>query len=428
MFDARFGYVHENLNKQDPNVMHIDLNSCFATVEQQANPHLRGRPLGVTNRISPHCCMVALSYEAKFRGAKVGMRFDEVKAMIPDLIVVETDPPKYHYVYEKLLAIMKSYSPKVQMKSIDEGIVDFHGTRTGVNNRPLEEICQEIKERLAHDVGSWMKCNIGISTNRFLAKLASNFNKPDGLTVIHHENLEEKYGGLRLVDLPGIAHRFELRLNSRGIVSPIDFLNAPPRVLKKYVFASIIGIHWHQRIRGYEVDDIQTNLGNVGRQHVFNIRTKDERELVKRFSYLCYTTARKLRYNEVMARGIYVYLQFKSGNSWYKRHLFKEMFNDDRGLFENAMSVFNQRPKEEIIVMASITCYHLHKASGSNLQLELFHDRINDEVVTTTIDDINDVFGNQTIMMATALGAHDQVKQKVPFGSTKYLELLCRQT
>ena len=117
-----------------------------------------------------------------------------------------------------------------------------------------------------------------------------------------------------------------------------------------------------------------------------------------------------------MARGIYVYLQFKSGNSWYKRHLFKEMFNDDRGLFENAMSVFNQRPKEEIIVMASITCYHLHKASGSNLQLELFHDRI------------NDVFGNQTIMMATALGAHDQVKQKVPFGSTKYLELLCRQT
>lgn len=94
MFDARFGYVHENLNTQDPNVMHIDLNSCFATVEQQANPHLRGRPLGVTNRISPHCCMVALSYEAKFRGAKVGMRFDEVKAMIPDLIVVETDPPK----------------------------------------------------------------------------------------------------------------------------------------------------------------------------------------------------------------------------------------------------------------------------------------------------------------------------------------------
>jgi hypothetical protein len=91
------------------------------------------------------------------------------------------------------------------------------------------------------------------------------------------------------------------------------------------------------------------------------------------------------------------------------------------------MLVFNQRPKDETITMASITCYHLHKAPNDNLQLELFHDRINDEVITETIDDINDTFGNQTIMMATALGAHSQVKQKVPFGSTKYLELLCRQ-
>jgi DNA polymerase-4 len=334
MFDARFGYIHEKINNEAPNVMHIDLNSCFATVEQQANPHLRGRPVGVTNRISPQCCMVALSYEAKFRGAKVGMRFSEVKDMVPDLIVVETDPPKYHYVYEKLLAIMKSYSPKVQMKSIDEGIVDFHGTRRSVNSRSLEEIGYEIKDRLREDVGSWMKCNIGISTNRFLAKLASNFNKPDGLTVIDHENIEDKYRILKLTDLPGIANRFEARLNRRGIDSPIDFLNAPPRVLKKYVFQSIIGVHWHQRIRGYEVDDVISNLGNVGRQHVFNVRTQDERELVKRFSYLCYTTARKLRYNEVMAKGIYVYLGFQSGASWYKRHLFKEPFNDDRGFLK----------------------------------------------------------------------------------------------
>lgn len=77
--------------------------------------------------------------------------------------------------------------------------------------------------------------------------------------------------------------------------------------------------------------------------------------------------------------------------------------------------------------MASITCYHLHKAEQTNMQLELFHDRLKDEVITETIDDINEVFGNQTIMMATALGAHGVVKQKVPFGSTKYLELLCRQ-
>ena len=94
MFDTRFGYIHPEINHEAPNVMHIDLNSCFATVEQQANPHLRGRPIGVTNRVTPQCCMIALSYEAKQYGAKVGMRHDEVKAMVPGLIVVETDPPK----------------------------------------------------------------------------------------------------------------------------------------------------------------------------------------------------------------------------------------------------------------------------------------------------------------------------------------------
>lgn len=426
MFDTRFGYIHPEINHEAPNVMHIDLNSCFATVEQQANPHLRGRPIGVTNRVTPQCCMIALSYEAKQYGAKVGMRHDEVKAMVPGLIVVETDPPKYHYAYEKLLAIMKSYSPHVEMKSIDEGIINFKGTRN-INSRSLEEIGHEIKQRLRDDIGSWMKCNIGISTNRFLAKLASNYNKPDGLTVINHENLEAKYNELKLTDFPGIAKKFEARLNKRGIDTPIDFLNAPPKVLKKYVFQSIIGVHWHQRIRGYEVDDIETNLGNVGRQHVFNVRTSDERELVKRFSYLCYTTAKKLRYNEVMAKGIYVSLRFKSGNTWFKRHLFTEAFNDDRSLFENAMLIFNQRPKDEIIVLASITCYHLHAAESANMQLDLFHDRLNDEVITETMDDINSVFGNQTIMMAPMLGAHGEVKQKVPFGSTKYLELLCRQ-
>src|SRR5579883_1778586 len=149
--------MRPELNREAPNIMHIDLNSCFATVEQQAHPSLRGRPLGVTNRISPHCCVIAASYEAKARGVYVGMRYDEAKTLVPDLIMLETDPPKYHYVYQKLAAIMKSYSPNIKMKSIDEGIIDFHGTRSVINRRSLTDIGYEIKHRLRWEVGSWMK-------------------------------------------------------------------------------------------------------------------------------------------------------------------------------------------------------------------------------------------------------------------------------
>src|SRR6476646_7629100 len=103
------------LNAEQPQILHIDLNSCFATVEQQARPQLRGRPIGVTNRLTKNACVVAASIEAKAVGVKVGMSFSEAKLLAPSLIMIETDPPKYHYVYKKLVKIMRSYSPNIGM-------------------------------------------------------------------------------------------------------------------------------------------------------------------------------------------------------------------------------------------------------------------------------------------------------------------------
>src|SRR5437868_15512627 len=108
---------HLPLNRAAPQILHIDLNSCFAMVEQQARPLLRGRPVGVTNRKTPNACVVAASYEAKALGVRVGMTFREAQILVPGLILVETDPPKYHHVYQKLVAIMHSYSPRIGMKS-----------------------------------------------------------------------------------------------------------------------------------------------------------------------------------------------------------------------------------------------------------------------------------------------------------------------
>jgi len=422
-----------DLNTAPPSIMHIDLNSCFATIEQQSRPSLRGRPVGVTNRITPHCCMIALSYEAKRVGAKVGMRHDEVRGMVPNLIVLETDPPKYHHAYQKLVEIMKSYSPKVKMKSIDEGIIDFSGSNHALNMRShnstkaLEQIGYEIKQRLKEELGCWMKCNVGIAPNRFLAKLAAGFNKPDGLTVIDHRNIEEIYSKLVLQDFPGIASRFEKRLKEKGVTTPLEFLHAPYMTLRKGVFKSIVGEHWYKRIRGYEVDDVETNLGIVGKQFVMDNKTTDEREIKKRFSYLCYSTGRKLRYNEVAARGIYVYLQLANGESWFKRHLFERPFHSDKDVFANAMFILDQREKTIPITMMSITCYHLSPLNGVDTQLELFKDIEQEENLTETIDDINDYFGLPSISFATSLGGHNIVKQKIPFGSTKYFELLCKR-
>src|SRR3990167_9099632 len=214
------------LNREQPLVMHIDLNSCFATVEQQARPLLRGKPVGVTNRLTKNACVVAASIEAKALGVKVGMTFSDAKVLAPDLIMLETDPPKYHHVYQILVNIMQSYSPLVIMKSIDEGIINFAGTTSVVNQRPLADIGYEIKQRLRDEVGCWMRCNIGVAPNRFLAKTAASLHKPDGLDVIDHTNLRKTLAQLKLTDLSGIAERNQARLNACGIYTPLQFLDA----------------------------------------------------------------------------------------------------------------------------------------------------------------------------------------------------------
>lgn len=405
--------------------MHIDLNSCFAMVEQQARPSLRGKPLGVTNRLTKQACMVALSYEAKKFGAKVGMRRDEVEALVPGLLILETDPPKYHYVYQKLVAIMKSYSPNVVMKSIDEGIIDFTGTRSTINKRGLEDIGREIKQRLKEEVGVWMTCNVGISTNRFLAKLAAGQNKPDGLTRIDHTNVRAWLGRLQLTDLPGIASHFEARLMAASITTPLQFLDAPAHVLHKQVFRSKNGDDWHQRLRGHEVDDYATKLGVVGRQYVLDGASRDDELLRNRLAHLSFSAARKLRFNARAARGVMVYARMQTGDYWMQRKMFKSYVYSDQTIFERAIYLFNQRPKHLLVKEMGVSCYGFELLDQTTAQTDLFGEQQHAEQLTDAIDEANDRYGAGTISFAVAIGAHKQIKQKLPFGSIKYFELLC---
>jgi DNA polymerase-4 len=413
------------INVEQPQILHIDLNSCFATVEQQARPMLRGRPVAVTNRLTKNACVVAASYEAKALGVKVGMGFTEAKLLAPDLIMVETDPPKYHYVYKKLIKIMKSYSPNIGMKSIDEGIIDFHGTRANVNKRSLVVIGQEIKQRLREEVGSWMKCNIGIAQNRFLAKTAASLHKPDGLDIITPKNLRQTFSSLKLTDLTGIAERNQARLNAAGIFTPLQFLDASPDVLVRKVFKSVCGEDWHKRLRGHEIDDVEHDTKTVGRQFVMDEWRPGEEVLHSRLSHLCETTAMKLRHRGLAARGIYLYLRYANGDIWYERQMFKTPVFTGSDVYRRALLVFNHRPRDDWVRMMALSCYKLEHSNTSQLSLL---EEVNKEVwLSQAIDTINNAYGEFTITYASSLAAKGLIKQKIPFGSTRYFELLCNR-
>lgn len=404
-------------NQETPLVMHVDLNSCFASIEQQSRPRLRGRPVVIVNRATEHTGIVTASYEAKALGIEALMKLKDVRKIVPDVVAIESDPAKYKYVYRRLLAIMQDYSAHVTMKSIDEGIIDFHAAPEAIRQRDLVVIGYEIKQRLRDEVGVAMRCNVGISTNRFLAKTAAGLHKPDGLDVIGPDNLREVLGSLKLTSLTGIAWRNEARLNAVGITTPLEFLAASEETLRKIVFKSVDGTKWYKRLRGWEVDDIATKMGRVGRQYVLERFDLTYQEILQRLHHLCESVGWRLRHQGLSARGIYVYARTPAGY-WHSCQVLALPFYSNQAIYELAKQLFAQAPGG--IREIGIHCYELTPHDTS--QLSLFADEIaHERAVTRVLDDINGRYGERTIVSADTIDTGIYVSQKIPFGSTRYL-------
>lgn len=416
--------AQKEFSTEEPRIMFIDLNSAFATTEQQARPSLRGRPIGVTNRVSKYCCVIACSYEAKALGIKVGMNLQEALKICPGFVMLESDPPKYHYVYQKLIKIMSDYSPNFQMKSIDEGIIDFHGMDYLLKNKTMSSVGYEIKQRVKEEVGDYTTINVGIAPNRFLAKQAANWHKPDGLDVIDHRNLLDYYSQIQLTDLTGIAKRFEARLKACGVFTPLQFFDASADMLKRHVFHSVIGEDWYNRLHGHEVDQNPTTRRQVGRQFVLDIRTTDDEIILPRFHYLCETTGKKLRHTDMNARGIIVWAHFANGERWHARTTFTYSFYADKQIYSRAKKMFDTRPKHLIVAVMGITCFMLEPSNRS--QKSLFEEINKEDLLTFAIDEINERYGTFMICSLNSMEGKKHVKQKIPFGSTSYFDILLR--
>lgn len=409
-----------NINHELPQVMWIDLNSAFATTEQQAHPSLRHRPVGITNRISHECCIITASYEAKACGVKTGTRRSEALRLCPDLILLESDPPKYNAVYNKLFSIMRNYSDDCGMKSIDEGYINLHHTEYNTLDK-LTNLGYEIKRRVKEEIGDYMTINVGIGCNRFLAKQAAGLHKPDGMDIIYHGNLLDVYSSLQLEDLTGIAKAYGLRLRQAGITTPLEFLNASELTLRKKVFRGVNGTYWYRRLRGYEVDDYKTNLSVIGRQWVVDQNGDDDEHLSACLHYLVESVGLKLRFRDVTARGVCVWLRTQSGDCYHKKQLSITPFTSNQAIWQIASNLFNQRPPGRIQCMG---VYLYNFSQPNHNQLSIVSEISRDNRLTDAIDKINHRYGTATIHSAHSTAGAAKIKQKVPFGSTNYLELL----
>ena len=298
-------------------------------------------------------------------------------------------------------------------KSIDEAIIDFSQVR-GLLKRNIADIGQEIKDRMRKEIGDWLSCNVGISTNRFLAKTAASLHKPDGLDIITFENLRNVFSYLKLIDLSGINTRFEARLNAHQIFTPLEFLDAPLSLLKNQVFCSIGGYYWYMRLRGWEIDAVDFERKSFGQEYSLGKKTDDPKEIARLLMKLCEKMGRRLRRHGFCTRGIHLSFIYGDHTYWHEGHTFATKLYSTIDLFKKAIWVANRQTEKKIVIRISISCYHLTPIKTS--QLDLFEDEEKKTQLVEAIDKINDNFGEFTLTPALMMGTKDLIVDRIAFG------------
>lgn len=411
--------INLTFNPKSPTKLHIDLNSCFATVEQQANPKLRGKPIAVAAYTTPSGCIVAPSVEAKRLGIKVGMRVKDGKMIYPDLIILPPDPDKYRNIHRLLKQLFLRYTDRVSPKSIDEFILDLEDCPAF--ERGIMKVGKEIKERIKREIGEWLTVSIGAAANRFLAKTGAGLHKPDGLDCIDKTNYAKIYAGLKLTDLCGIKIQNAIRLNSVGIYTVTDFYRAPIWKLKA-AFASINGYYWHLRLHGWEIDEVDFGRKSFGNSYALPKPLTTPTELAPILRKLVEKTGVRIRKNGYWTKGVHLALKYRDGTFWHKGTSIPDYIFDSRDIYRTAFDLLLLSPYRKPVRDLAVSCFNLKEAN--NIQMSLFADFKKKQKLVEAIDKINERWGNFVITPATMMGMDKIVIDRISFGNVREISEL----
>ena len=406
-------------NPSPPTIIHIDLNSCFATIEQQANPYLRGKPIAVAAYTTPSGCILAPSIEAKRLGVKVGMRVKDGRVLCPQLIVLGPDPCKYRNVHLKLKQLLGTYTDKLVPKSIDEFFLDLKNCPA--LERGIWQTALEIKQRIKSQIGESIKVSIGIAPNRFLAKTAANLYKPDGLEEINKDNFLAVYSRLALTDLCGIKLKNQARLNSVGIYNLVDFYQAEFWRLKT-AFQSILGYYWYLRLRGWQIDGVDFKRRSFGNSYALPQPFTSPKQLAPILSKLIEKSGRRLRRAGFKTQGIHLGLVYRDFTYWHRGKKIPRPLFDSREIYRQALKILTQAPFRKPVRELNVACFNLLPFGIT--QLEFFDDIDRKKRLVKAVDQVNERWGDFVIAPARMIGMDNIVLDRISFGNVDDLKYI----
>jgi DNA polymerase-4 len=419
--------VNQNNLKPDPDrvVMFVDMNSYFATCEQQVNYWLRHRPVGVCVYTGQYGCVIAPSIEAKKAGVKMGMRLNEAMRVCPDLVPLPTNPALYREIQVKIMTRLRRFCPDVIPKSIDEAIVNLSDYAL-VYKDPLK-LAEQIKKDIKTEVGDYLQCSIGLAPNAFLAKLATEIQKPNGLVRLTADNIDGYLARMQLTDLPGIASRMAERLQRAGLHTPLQLRHAAPDRIRR-ACKSIVGEHWHRRLNFSEVDIATRDYQAMqAMRQISRAQRRSMNTLHELFQSLCMTLERRMVGMNYFCNEIHFFASYDEGFTWDTKIHTARPIQDGMELMELIKVRMKKAEDEHVsgkIFNGNVTAMGVtvtNFISDELVQVELFENNIRKNTLRKVVYDIKDKFGRDKVMKAAELHDEEVLKDVIGFGSVKDL-------
>lgn len=301
----------------DLRVLYLDLNSFFASVEQQENPYLMGKPVAVVPSMTDYTCAIAASYEAKAYGVKTGTLIHEAKRLCPHLKIVLARHDIYRDYHDKVVAAMNAHlfvDPVRDAHSIDEFAARLIGSEQKLENATA--IARGIKATMARDIGEGVKCSIGLAPNTFLSKTASDMQKPDGLVALRPQDLPGPLFDLKLQDLCGIGLNMARRFHHAGVTSVRQLWEMSPKQARK-IWGGVGGERFWYSLHGMEIDALPTRPCMVGHSRVLDPVMRPPGVAYSMAQRLTVKAATRLRRQGHYAANFSLSVRTTDGERWY---------------------------------------------------------------------------------------------------------------
>lgn len=422
----------EPVNGSSVNWLFVDLNSYFASVEQQVRPELRGRPVGVVPAMVDTTCCIAASYEAKAYGVRTGTIVADAKKICPEIVLVEGRHDLYTEFHHKVVEAVESCVPVTAVCSIDEMACRLMGRERAL--RAALDLGIRVKRTIRERVGECLRSSVGLATSRYLAKVASDMEKPDGLVALPLDILPEALRTLTLRDLPGIGAKTEKRLNDQGIRT-MDELMALDCTQAGQLWGSVWGERlWHW-LRGDDFDMAgHEELKSLSHQHVLAPEMRNAEKAYAVAHKLLHKAAMRLRSHKLWAGQIGLAIGFAAPrgqkmpvstygvptNGWHAELRLSEC-QDNATLIAALRRLWESRPLGHAYDQPYFVGVHLNNLVPDRLHSLNLFDALDGEQRRTRLlaamDELNNKYGMSTLAPATMLAAYKAAPTRIAFHS-----------